>query len=644
MTTQAFPWLRRLVAALALVCLAAAAQAATITIINNDGPGEGFNDATPAAPVGGNTGTTIGEQRLIVFQQAAAIWGGILPSGVEIRINSTFDPLSCTATSAVLGSCGATEVFRDFAGVEFPGTWYSKALANKIFGADLDPTTPDMTARFNSNLGNTGCLTGSFWYYGLDHNHGTNVDLLVVLLHEMAHGLGFQTFTNGTTGAQLAGYPDVFSRFMYDQTTGLHWDEETADQRTASAIVPFKLLWDGGASRVMAPMMLDYGRAVLRVNAPPAIAGDLAIGTAAFGPALFSPGITGDVVLADDGVAPTSDACTPLVNGALVAGKIALVDRGTCTFAVKVKACQDAGAIGVIVADNAAGAPPAGMGGADPTITIPSVRVTQADGIALKAQIASGLNVTLRVDPTLLAGADPQGRVMLYTPNPFQSGSSLSHFDVTCTPNLLMEPAINNDLTSSVDLTHYVFEDIGWLDRVTPALAALVNASAVSGQVQLQWELGVSTSASLYRTTDGQAWARIARLTPDGSNRVRYEDGSVTPGQRYGYRLGLVVDGREVTAGEAWVDVPLQAEFALKGARPNPSNGPLTLSFSLANSSPARIELVDLSGRRVFEQQVGDLGAGFHVVRLDANLPAGIYAVRLTQGSRTLTTKATIVR
>jgi hypothetical protein len=166
----------------------------------------------------------------------------------------------------------------------------------------------------------------------------------------------------------------------------------------------------------------------------------------------------------------------------------------------------------------------------------------------------------------------------------------------------------------------------------------------VDGQVQLQWELGVSTSASLYRSTDGQAWARIARLTPDGTNRISYQDAAVTGGQRYGYRLGLVVDGREVTAGETWVDVPLQAEFALKGARPNPSNGPLTLSFSLASSSPARIELVDLSGRRVFERQVGDLGAGFHVVRLDANLPAGIYAVRLTQGGRTLTSKATIVR
>ena len=42
----------------------------------------------------------------------------------------------------------------------------------------------------------------------------------------------------------------------------------------------------------------------------------------------------------------------------------------------------------------------------------------------------------------------------------------MSHWDVTATPNLLMAPFINTDLTSSVknpeDLTHGVFVDIGW--------------------------------------------------------------------------------------------------------------------------------------------------------------------------------------
>lgn len=542
MATRILRHLHRLLPALALVCAAATAQAATITIINNDGAGEGFNDPTAAAPVGGNTGTTIGQQRLIVFQQAAAIWGGILPSAVQIRVNATFDPLTCTSSSAVLGSCGATEIFRDFTGAEFAGTWYPKTLGDKLAGTDLDAASADMNARFNSSLGATGCLDGSFWYYGLDHNHGTNIDLLVVLLHEMGHGLGFATYTNGTTGAQLSGYPDVFSKFMYDQTTALHWDQENDAQRAASAIVPFKLTWDGAATKFMAPNTLQFGRAILRVNAPPAIAGDFPVGTASFGPALFSPGVTGAVVLADDGAAPTSDACTALVNGAQVAGKIAIVDRGTCNFTVKVKFCQDAGAIGVIVADNVAGAPPAGLGGADATITIPSVRVTQADGVTLKAQIASGLNVTLRTDPALMAGADPLGRVMLYTPNPFQSGSSVSHWDVSCTPNLLMEPAINPELTSSVDLTRYAFEDIGWLPRTTgvpvstlPAVAALrpnaPNPFDRSTAIRFDLPQEAQTDLDVYDISGRLVRSLLHERFPAGSH-VLVWDGVGADGQR----------------------------------------------------------------------------------------------------------------
>src|SRR5438093_1326724 len=78
---------------LGVACAAVpSAIAATITIVNGDDPGEGFNDPTPAAPVGGNPGTTVGAQRLYVFQQAARIWGGILPSSVEIRARAKFDP------------------------------------------------------------------------------------------------------------------------------------------------------------------------------------------------------------------------------------------------------------------------------------------------------------------------------------------------------------------------------------------------------------------------------------------------------------------------------------------------------------------------------------------------------------------------
>src|SRR5436309_9290663 len=80
--------------------------AATITIVNKNAPGVGFNDPTPVAPVDGNPGTTLGQQRLNVFQAAASVWGATLDSNVPIQIIATFEPLSCNATSATLGSAG----------------------------------------------------------------------------------------------------------------------------------------------------------------------------------------------------------------------------------------------------------------------------------------------------------------------------------------------------------------------------------------------------------------------------------------------------------------------------------------------------------------------------------------------------------
>jgi hypothetical protein len=212
--------------------------------------------------------------------------------------------------------------------------------------------------------------------------------------------------------------------------------------------------------------VLSLGTPLLTVNSPSGL-GPYRIGTASFGPVITSPGTTGEVVRAldaADAAGPsTFDACSPLTNAAAVAGKIALLDRGTCGFTQKVLNAQNAGAIAVIVSDNVAGSPPPGLGGADPAVTIPSARVSLADGNAIKAALASGtVNVTLGVNPNVRAGADPNGHALLYAPNPVASGSSISHFDTLAFPNLLMEPAINADLPHGVDLTLQQMTDIGW--------------------------------------------------------------------------------------------------------------------------------------------------------------------------------------
>ena len=465
--------------------------AVTINILNGDAAGVGFNDPTVVTPVGGNTGTTLGQQRLIAYQRAASIWANTLTSNVAVNVRAQWTALTCTATTATLGSAGAAQTVRDFPNAPRSGTLYSVALANKLAGSDLGtttftpPTAPAGTpasvyhinANFNVNLGNANCLAGSPFYLGLDSQPpGTQVDLVAVLIHELGHGLGFQTFTSGTTGAYSGGFPSVWDYYLTDSSSNLAWTQMTNAQRAASAISN-NLVWGGATVTAAVPQVLQVGVPNLRVTTNQGTQ-NYPVGTSAFGagqPPLNGTGVTAQVIQVIDTAGNNGLACTALspATAAAVNGKIALVDRGTCTFVIKVKACQDAGAIGVIVVDNAAGTPPPDLGGTDDTITIPAVRVTLSDGAVIKAALErrtrstpANVTATLGLDLSRRAGADAANRVKMYAPNPFVSGSSVSHYDVSATPNLIMEPAINNGLQQAVtpptDLTFPLFRDIGW--------------------------------------------------------------------------------------------------------------------------------------------------------------------------------------
>jgi hypothetical protein len=448
--------------------------------------GVGFNDPTAVAPVGGNIGTTLGQQRLNAFQAAANKWGSTLVSSVPIRIRAQWTALSCTASSAVLGSAGATEVIRDFPGAPVAGHWYGKALASKLYHTDLDPATADISANFNVNLGQTGCLTGFPFYLGLDNNHGTNVDLVTVLQHEFGHGLGFQTYTSGLTGVQYGGYPSIWDDYLLDTSTGKTWTAMTNAERVASALNTGKLVWAGTNTTAAAARVLQAGSPGLTVYWPASVEGRYLVGTASFGPALNSPGIYGEVAQVVD-LASGGPACGALStrDAAAVYHRIALIDRGVCTFKTKAVNAQAAGAIAVIIADNVA-AYPSGLGD-DSTIStlvsIPSVRITLANANALKAALATPSMIVAHVgiDVDVRAGADAAGHPLVYTPNPYQSGSSVSHWDASAFPNQLMEPNINGDLTHAVkpsyDLTAPLLKDIGWglVTDLTPILMLLLD-------------------------------------------------------------------------------------------------------------------------------------------------------------------------
>ena len=346
-----------------------------------------------------------------------------------------------------------------FTGAPFNSTWYSAALANALTGVDLQAGSQEITARFNVNLGNTGCLDGIHFYLGFDNNHGNDTDLVTVLIHEFSHGLGFQTFTNASTGAWNSGFPSIFDRFLFDNTTSKTWAQAsmTNAERQASAISVNKLAWNG--PNVSTDLQSILATPSLKVNSPAGIAGNYTVGTAAFGAPLSFPGVTANVTQA-----LPNDGCSALTNGAAISGKVALIDRGTCTFVLKVKNAQNAGAIGVIIANNTSGV--VQMGGSDNTITVPSLSISDTDGFTIKGQLGAPVNATLLANTALPSGVDTSGRALLFAPNPFQGGSSVSHWDTTAYPNQLMEPSINGDLTHSVvpvwDLTWSLFQDIGW--------------------------------------------------------------------------------------------------------------------------------------------------------------------------------------
>lgn len=449
---------------------------ANIVIQNADGPGEGFNDPTPVAPIGGNAGTTLGQQRLNVFLRAAQIWGQTLTSTVTITVRANFDPLSCSATSAVLGAAGAISLFRFPASAPppiRPNTWYNESMTNRFVGFNASPN-PEIGARFNSNLGQPGCLTGSPFYLGLDNAPPAGaVNLFPVVLHEIAHGLGFQTFTAGSTGAQLLGFPSIYDHFLRDNSSGKLWTQMTDAERAASAINFRRVVWDGPNVTSAAPSVLSAGSPTLTIASTPvpSASGGYPVGLAAFGPTVAQAPVTGQVMPVS--TPATGAACLPLtgIDALAVRNNIALIDRGGCGFAVKVKNAQNAGARGVIIVNDRAGPPP-GLGGVDPTITIPTLSITQNDGLILKnalrfrSRTSSGVIAAFGFNPSQLIGADTAGRVLMYTPNPFEQGSSVSHFDTLATRNLLMEPSATPDLTQSVrppqDLTFPLFQDLGW--------------------------------------------------------------------------------------------------------------------------------------------------------------------------------------
>ena len=452
---------------IALLCclglLSLSVNAANIVIIIDDAPGEGFNDPNPPTnpnQKGNNPGTTLGEMRLNLFNAAKTVWEQAINSNQQIAVLARFDALTCSSNSGTLGSAGATSSVANAPGMP-ADTAYPIALAEAISNDNFNGSNAEISTTFNSLVdSDSDCLGGGGFYYGLDNNapSGTTA-LFSVVLHELGHGLGFASISNANgqfVGA--GGFPDTFSRNLFDVETGEQWDEMTPQERAASSLNDPDLVWTGPQVTADQAQFLD-GAVEMEINSPPGIAGTyiVTLGQEA-SIVLDGSGVTANVV---DGDSFMVD-CNPIFDAATNGAILLFEDDPACfsPFRAYYTESFDNG-VGVLISNDEAqgdGSVAGIISNQDPTI--PYVGITQAQGDEIRANLP-GANVTLRRSASTRIGTQ-DGKVRMYAPPAFEQGSSVSHWSTDASPNLLMEPSLGALGFGQTDLTVAAFKDMGW--------------------------------------------------------------------------------------------------------------------------------------------------------------------------------------
>ena len=161
----------------------------------------------------------------------------------------------------------------------------------------------------------------------------------------------------------------------------------------------FATLPDSFASRMQMYKWARQGGQLLTVNGPSVVSGMYQVGTSSgWGAAITSTPVTGEVILADDGTGSDESAqgCTPYQTS--LTGKIAMVDRGDCTFLLKAQLAQQAGAVGCIICNYENEViPMAGSGMSN----FPVIMLKKSDCDLLKPFAGNGLNASIVLPPVV---------------------------------------------------------------------------------------------------------------------------------------------------------------------------------------------------------------------------------------------------
>ena len=226
--------LRKLTATLgALACLAAIpaqnVRGAEIVVVNGNLGELGFNDPTPATPVGGNTGTTVGQQRLIAFQHAADLWGALLESRSR---SASRDLRPLTATRAREFRRGRSHAMvMDFSGRRwrhlYPGPGQSDRRNRLVPRQRRHRRAVQLRDRVDGCLGEPLVLRP-----GQRPGDGTD---LVSVSSTSSPRPGFITLVDDSLRREFNA-PPTSSRPSSGTPHGQHWNEMTDDERSASSV------------------------------------------------------------------------------------------------------------------------------------------------------------------------------------------------------------------------------------------------------------------------------------------------------------------------------------------------------------------------------------------------------------------------
>ncbi len=258
-----------------------------------------WNDPTPQAATGGNSGNTLGQRRRIAMTEAARLLAAQIPGAVPIRVHACWADLGGGSDNVILAQASPQFVFRrsselttsgpsvaDLLDVNpwlpRPHTWYVSAPAAQLAGTTAcnylaqdcanSILRYDLRITFNEQVDGPNALGGRGFSYALNSTPTPDVDFVSVALHELAHGVGFTSLVDrgdAEPGRKFLGYDDIYAA----NTVYLEGDGVTAppqvrrfteldDAGRVTAMTSISRLRFDDAGAVASPFNLDR-------NAPP---------------------------------------------------------------------------------------------------------------------------------------------------------------------------------------------------------------------------------------------------------------------------------------------------------------------------------------------------------------------------------------